>query len=183
MSETSQKPKIESPYALHSFILNRWSPRSFSAKEVENEELMTLLEAARWAASTSNSQPWRFIAGRKGEENFDKILSTLVEGNRLWAKDAPAFIATFNKGGSLYDLGLAIGNLSTQATSMNLYVHQMAGFMKEKMMEVFELSDEYQAVTVLAVGYLGEPDALQEPFKSRELAPQTRLPLAELLLK
>jgi len=182
MSETSQKPKIETSYPLHTFILNRWSPRSFSSQEVEKEKLMTLLEAARWAASTSNTQPWRFIVGKKGEENFDKILGTLMEGNRLWAKDAPAFIATFNKGGSLYDLGLAIGNLSTQATSMNLYVHQMAGFVKEKMIEAFGLSAEYQAVTVLAVGYLGEPEALQEPFKTRELAPQTRIALEDLLL-
>lgn len=183
MPSISQKPKIESEYPLHSFILDRWSPRSFSKEEVSNEAVMTLLEAARWAASTSNTQPWRFIAGRAGNENFEKILDTLAVGNQLWAKDAPVLIATFIKGGSLYDLGLAVGNLSTQATSMNLYVHQMAGFDKAKMMENFSLSDEYQAVTVLAVGYLGEPDALQEPFKSRELTAQTRLPLEELLLK
>lgn len=182
MPAISQKPKIESQYPVNELILERWSPRSFSNEAVQEEEIMTLLEAARWAASASNVQPWRFIVGKKGEEKFEKIFETLMEGNKPWAKNAPVLIATFIKGGSIYDLGLAVGNLSLQATSMNLYIHQMAGFFKDKMIETFGLSDEYQSVTILAIGHLGDADALIEPFLSRELVAQTRLPLEELLL-
>ncbi|MCX6150525.1 MAG: nitroreductase family protein [Ignavibacteriales bacterium] len=177
---------------LHELIIKRNSPRAFTEKEIEPEKLEDLFEAARWAASSMNEQPWRFIvAVRKDLENFDKMVKILNEPNKIWAKNAGALILTVAKQNldfnnklnkyAFYDVGQSVANLTLQATAINLYVHQMGGFSAEKAKEVFLLPDEFSAVSVLAIGYKGEPEMLPENLKVRELAVRTRKPIDEII--
>jgi nitroreductase len=187
------KPKPQFSHELHPLLQRRWSPRAFSAQPVEEEKLLTLLEAARWAASANNVQPWRFIyAAKEQDERYSKLFECLNERNQFWAKGAPALIMTlvkthFEQGGqpnkwALHDLGLAVGNLTVQASALDLYVHNIAGFSAEKARELFNLPPDVEPVTMIAVGYLGDAEHLAEPLKERELAQQQRKPLAELTL-
>jgi nitroreductase len=187
------KPKPQFAYDLHPLLQRRWSPRAFSARPVDGETVLTLLEAARWAASANNEQPWRFIyAAKEQGERYNKLFDCLNEWNQVWAKGAPALIMTlvkthFEKNDrpnkwALHDLGLAVGNLTTQASALDLYVHNMAGFSTEKARELFSLPPDVEPVTMIAVGYLGDPDQLPEQLKQRELAQQQRKSIAELTL-
>ena len=186
------KPKPQFSHELHPLLQRRWSPRAFSAQPVEEEKLLTLLEAARWAASANNVQPWRFIyAAKEQGERYSKLFECLNERNQSWAKNAPALIMTLVKthfDGSdqpnkwaLHDLGLAVGNLTTQASALDLHVHNMAGFSAEKARELFNLPPDVEPVTMIAVGYLGDPEQLPEPLKERELAQQQRKSIQELI--
>jgi nitroreductase len=186
------KPKPQFSHELHPLLQRRWSPRAFSAQPVEEEKLLTLLEAARWAASANNVQPWRFIyAAKEQVERYSKLFECLNERNQSWAKNAPALIMTlvkthFEQSGqpnkwALHDLGLAVGNLTTQASALDLYVHNMAGFSVERARELFNLPPGLDPVTMIAVGYLGDPEQLSESHKARELAQQERKPLEELI--
>lgn len=186
------KPKPEFAYPLHELIQKRWSPRAFADKPVSEETMRTLLEAARWAASSGNGQPWRFIYAHHAEtERFARLAGCLAGGNMVWAQHAPVLGLTLAQTvndknepnrWSFYDLGLAMGNLTTQATAVDLYLHQMAGFSVEKARETFALPAHLEPVTMFALGYLGDPEQLPEPFKGRETAPQQRKPLDELIL-
>ncbi len=166
-------------------IKNRWSPRSFSDKDIDQESINSLFEAASWAASAFNEQPWRFIyATKNNNEVYNKIMETLVEWNQNWAKSAPLLILNIAKLNfthnnepnrtALYDLGQAIGQLGLQASSMDLFVHQMSGFDQEKAAKDFSISHEYTAVSVLAVGYLGKAEDLDEDLKKMELSTRER---------
>lgn len=188
------KPQPHFAHDVHELIRKRWSPRTFAPRPVEEETILTLLEAARWAASSSNGQPWRFIYATQAQaDRFGKLFDCLSEGNQEWAGAAPVLILTLAKTRSersgrpnrwaLYDLGLAIGNLTTQATALDLYVRNMAGFSAEKARQHFALPDDIEPVTMIAVGYLGDLDQLPEDLKQRELASRERKPLAELILK
>ena len=176
-------------------ISARWSPRAFADTPVEQKKLLSVLEAARWASSSNNRQPWRFIVGQKGEATFDKLLGCLAQGNVSWAQHAPvlilstaerAFAATGDKPArdnrhALHDVGSAVNNLVLQATSLDLYVHQMAGFSPEKAVEAFAIPEDFEPVAILALGYLGNPDALPDALREREGAQRTRKPLDELV--
>jgi nitroreductase len=187
------KPAPSVNYPLHPLVRNRWSPRSFADTLLTEDTVMTLLEAARFAASANNFQPWRFIYATKEQENrYGKLFECLKDANKVWAKSAPLLLLTLVKVNfdnadkpnpwARHDLGLAIGNLTAQATSMELYVHNMAGFDAEKAVTLFNIPEEFQPVTMIAVGRLGNPDVLPEPLKQRELAAQERKPLSELVL-
>jgi nitroreductase len=176
---------------LHPFIRDRWSPRAYSEKSVSSGDLEILLEAARWAPSCSNEQPWRFIVARKeDQEGFAKILSVLDEGNQIWTKHAPVLMLTvikktFGQTGTPnrwapHDAGLALGSLMTQASSMGLYVHPMAGYDPDKARTTFQIPDDFEPMTAVALGYLGDPNTLPEKLRLRELAPRTRKPLGEI---
>ncbi len=186
------KPQPQFSHELHPLLQRRWSPRAFSPQPVAEEQLLTLLEAARWAASANNEQPWRFIyAAKEQSERYSRLFDCLNESNRIWAATAPALIMTlvkthFEKSGrpnrwALHDLGLAIGNLTTQASALDLYVHNMGGFSAEKGRQLFDLPADVEPVTMIAVGYLGDPEQLPEPLKGRELAQRQRKPLEELI--
>ena len=176
-------------------IRKRWSPRAFADRPVEREKLLSVLEAARWASSSNNRQPWRFVVTRRGEASFDKLLDCLREGNISWAKHAPVLILSaaeteFPARGdkparenrhALHDVGAAVNTLTLQATALDLYVHQMAGFYPEKAAEAFEIPEEFEPVAVLALGYLGNPDDLPKPLRERERAERSRKPLSELV--
>lgn len=187
------KPHPQFDYPVHELIQKRWSPRAFSAQPVEENQIMALFEAARWAASGGNEQPWRFIyATQEQAERFGKLFECLGEGNQGWAKAVPVLILTLVKTHSAHsgrpnkyawhDLGLAVGNLTTQASALDLYVHQMGGFSGDKARELFDLPADIEPVSMIAVGYLGDPDQLPDALKEREVAPRQRKALAELIL-
>ena len=177
---------------VHDLISKRWSPRAFSDKPVPPEALRSLFEAARWAPSSNNQQPWAFlIATRDDEENFAKVLSTLVEFNVSWACNAPALgmavsKLSFDNGtpnrNAFYDTGAATALLSVEATAQGLFVHQMAGFDPQKAKQVFGIPEGWEPIAALAVGYPGDPSSLPEKLRERELAPRTRKPVADFVM-
>jgi len=180
----------ESP--LHEVVLHRWSPRAFSDRLVSPAILKSIFEAARWAPSSSNSQPWAYIVATKDDkENFGKILSTMVEFNQGWAKHAPVLAISVaqirNKDGkpnthAFHDVGSASAQVSFQAVADGLNVHQMAGFDANKAREVFHIPDDWQPVAAMAIGYPGDPNSLPDKLKERELAPRVRKPLADFVM-
>lgn len=176
---------------VHDLLRKRWSPRAFSERTVTNEDLKTLLEAARWSFSSYNEQPWRFIIARKSDgADYERILSLLVPFNQAWAKSAPVLMITlakrtFSHNGNanlhaLHDAGAALALLSVQATAMGLHMHGMAGFDRERTRQELGVPDDYEVVAAVAVGYLGSLESLPKDLKERELAPRQRKPLSEL---
>ncbi|WKK72925.1 nitroreductase family protein [Rathayibacter oskolensis] len=174
-------------------LAERWSPRSYdSSAEIPTETLTSLLEAARWSPSASNTQPWRFIVARRGTPEFDRIVETLVGFNAAWAGSAAALIValaeTVDAEGTarpwaVYDLGQAVAHLSVQAHHEGLHVHQMAGFDKDGLRAAFGVDERFDPVTVAAVGVLAGPEALSnDVLREREVAPRTRLALDEIVL-
>jgi nitroreductase len=178
-------------HPINDFLSKRWSPRAFSTEPVEIEKLLSLFEAARWSPSGGNSQPWSFIlTTQQNSAAYAKLLGTLGERNQMWAKNAPVLVLTIarreNEPGkpnpwAVYDLGQSVAHLSVQASAVGLSVHQMAGFDRKKAAELFNLPEGYDAVTVIAIGYLGDPDMLPEGLREREIAPRTRKPLSEFV--
>lgn len=184
--------KATTDHAIQEVLTKRWSPYAFSDRAVSDEDLRSLFEAARWAASSYNEQPWSYIvAAREQRSEFDRILSCLVEGNQAWAKAAPVLalgVATlhFKRGGkvntvALHDLGLAAGNLVVEATARGLSVHQMVGILPDRARELYQIPDGSEAVTGIAIGYAGDPDTLPERLKPRDLSPRERKPLCEFV--
>jgi nitroreductase len=187
-----QKP-APSDFPVHELIRGRWSPRAFAEKPVPQDVLRSIFEAARWAPSSNNEQPWAYIVATKDDqENFDKMLSVLVEFNAQWARSAPVLALavaklTFGKNNSpnrnaQYDTGAASALLSVEATARGLAVHQMAGFDAEKARQVFAIPPGWEPIAALAIGYPGDPASLPSPLKDRELAPRTRKPIAEFVM-
>jgi nitroreductase len=172
-------------------ISERWSPRSFSPQEPDKTTLMRLFEAARWAPSSMNLQPWFFIVGTsESQDVYQQILSTLTPTNAQWAKDAPVLVIavmnTLRVNGkpnrwAPYDLGQSVANLSIQATAEGLYVHQMGGFDRQKAAELFHLPEGHEAMTAIAIGYLGRAETLDDELYERELAPRTRKDFSEFV--
>jgi nitroreductase len=182
--------KANTKYPIHELISNRWSARAFSEKSVSDETLFSLFEAARWAASANNEQPWRYIyAKREDTEAFNKIIECLMPGNRPWAKKAAVLMlcivkTTFGAENKIntaafHDAGLANANMMLQAVAHNMFGHMMGGFDKVKTKEIFSIPEGYETVLVIALGYLDKPETLEEPFKTREVTPRTRKELHE----
>jgi nitroreductase len=181
---TTQYPVLE-------LIKQRWSARSFSPKEISTESMLTILEAASWAASANNEQPWEFQYALKGTPGFDLIWNCLMPGNQPWNKKAAAFIVTiarntFGATGkpntyATHDVGLATSHILLQASSMDIFTHPMAGFEKDKLSEALGLTENQTPICVVALGYLDDAEKLEEPFKGRELTPRTRKPLSEIV--
>jgi nitroreductase len=180
-------------FPVHDLIRHRWSPRAFSDKPVEPAVLASLFEAARWAPSSSNEQPWAYLVATKDNpEDFAKTLSVLVEFNAAWAKNAPVLALAvshlkFQSNGNpnrnaFYDTGAATVLFSLEATARGLYIHQMAGFDPGKAKQVFEIPDDWEAIAAFAIGYPGETDSLPQKLQDREVAPRTRKPLAEFVM-
>jgi len=172
-------------YPIHALIEKRWSPRSFSEKDISQEDLRSLLEAARWAPSCFNEQPWAFIIARKSDvKDFQTMLSCLVEANRIWAQGAPVLAIAiaktqFSRNGNpnrhaLHDVGLAVGQMGIQAMSLGIYMHQMAGIHAETIRQSYQLPPECEPVTAIAFGYPGPPHQLPEALAAREQAPRQR---------
>ena len=180
-------------FPIHELIANRWSPRAFSEKEIAPGDLRSLFEAARWAPSSNNEQPWAFlVATRNDPENFSNALQPLVEFNANWAKHAYVLGYAvselhFAKNNSpnrnaQYDTGSAMAMLCTEATSRGLVVHQMAGFDPDTTREVFEIPSGWDAIAAFAIGYPGDTASLPEPYRSRETAPRVRKPIRDFVM-
>ena len=184
----SHEKLAETQTPIHELIRRRWSPRAFADLPVEPAKLLTIFEAARWAASASNEQPWAFLVATQDDpKNFEAMAGVLVDFNRAWANKAPVLILTlahtqFEKDGkpnrySFYDLGQAAANLSLQATALGLATHSMAGFNVEAARERFAVPPGWEPVSVIALGYPGHPDSLTEKLRQRETAQRQRKPL------
>jgi nitroreductase len=177
---------------VHPLLAERWSPRGFDqAHEIGDDALAALLEAARWAPSAQNSQPWRFLVTRRGESAHDRLFAALAPGNQAWAGAASALILvaarTAGDDGrpqpwALYDTGQAVAALVTQAQADGLSVHQMGGFGTGAVRAEFGLGEDLTPVVVLAIGRHDSEAGLPEPLAAREAAPRTRQPVGDLLL-
>lgn len=174
-------------------ILERWSPRAFADRDVSTADLKKVFEAARWAPSSYNEQPWRFILGVRGSTAYDKIGSALIPFNQAWALKAPVLIlgvakTRFSHNNSpnnyaIFDLGAASGFITLQAAALGLATHQMAGVDKDKAREILAIPELYEIGSVMALGYQGEPAALaNEQLTSSEVEPRTRKSLSELVM-
>lgn len=182
-----------SQHPIHDLIRDRWSPRAFSDKSVSPQILRSIFEAARWAPSSSNEQPWAYFVGTKDQpENFAQLLSVLVEFNQGWARHAPVLglaVAelAFAKNNTpnrnaLYDVGAATAHLTFEATARGLFVHQMGGFDADKARQVFGIPEGWAPIAAFAVGYPGDPAALPQPLHDREIAPRSRKPLTDFVM-
>ncbi|MGH9698363.1 MAG: nitroreductase family protein [Candidatus Acidiferrales bacterium] len=173
---------------VHDLIRHRWSPRAFDPRPVEPEKLRSLFEAARWAASSFNAQPWFFIVGTRADpKTYQLILDSFIEFNQGWAKGAPVValsVAGLNFANdakpnrhAFHDVGQAAANLAIEATAQGLAIHQMAGIDPEKARVNFAIPEGYEAVAGIAIGYPGDPESLSEALRERENAPRERKPL------
>jgi nitroreductase len=186
---TGRKP-ADTQHPIHDLIRERWSPRAFADRPVQADDLRSVLEAARWAASASNQQPWHFIVATK-EHPADHVrfVATLMDGNVRWAQHAPVLILVVAKlyehpgkeRNSYYDVGMAVGNLVTQAAHLGLATHQMGGFYVDKARETLNIPEGYEPLAMIAIGYPGDPTMLPDDLRERELAPRNRKPLDEFV--
>jgi len=173
-------------------LAERWSPRAFDPTAVVPETALTAaLEAARWSPSASNTQPWRFIVARRGSAEFDTIASALMGFNQAWAGSASALIVAIAemedaegtpRRWATYDLGQAVAHLSVQAHHDGLHVHQMGGFDVDALRSAFDIEERFLPTSVSAIGILGDPEALPDPLRERELAPRSRAALDEIVI-
>ena len=179
-------------HPIHELIARRWSPYAFADRPVSDADLRSLFEAARWAASSYNEQPWAYVVATKSDPDaFERLLSCLVEGNQEWAAAAPVLALgctslrfTLNgqpNAAAIHDLGLASANLTFEATARGLVVHQMIGILPDKARELYRIPEDVQPVTGLAIGYAADPSALPEKYRERDLAPRSRKPLSEFV--
>jgi nitroreductase len=184
--------KAATDYPIQQVLSERWSPYGFEDRPVSEAELRSLFEAARWAASSYNEQPWNYlVATRDNAHEFNRLLLCLVEANQAWAKAAPVLVLgvvslRFAKNSkdnraAVHDLGLAAGNLLVEATARGLSVHQMIGILPDKAREIYQIPDHYEAWTAMAIGYKADPAKLPEALKERDLAPRQRKPLREFV--
>jgi nitroreductase len=194
MATADIQAKVAQPdYEIIEAFKQRWSPRAFSDQPVEREKLRRAFEAARWAASSYNEQPWRFILGIKGAgDTYEKILNSLVEFNQSWAQTAPVLMLiagkqNFTNGGqynrvNMYDCGAAAITFCYQAAADGLYTHQMAGVDLDKAQETFGIDkNEYQVYAAMAVGYIGDLNQLPENLQQVEQAPRERKALPDFV--
>ena len=179
-------------FPVNELIKNRWSARSFSEKEIQQDTIHTLLEAASWAPSANNEQPWKFHVATKNDASFNKVWESLMQGNKPWCKNAAAFITifardTFSANGkenawASHDVGIATGYLLLQATSMHIYCHPMAGYDKQILKDNLQYEEGLVPQCIIAIGYLDDAEKLEEPFKTRELTPRARKNVDELII-
>lgn len=173
-------------------VAKRWSPRSFDpTKQIDLDVLERALEAARWSPSAYNAQPWRFAVAVRGSDLFAKMRSTLNDTNQVWAQHSGVFLLIvadlLKQDGqpnimAQYDAGQAAAYFTTQATADGLFVRQMMGFNRARIVDLFDLEDRFEPQTILAVGYPGDPEVLEEYQHQQEVGPRTRRNLSDSLL-
>ena len=185
--------RAETIVPVHEIIATRRSPRSFDESAViSDQDLLGILEAARWAPSAFNGQPWRFFVGKRGDELFNQIMASLVPFNQSWAERSSALILVAAKiaksDGTIhadyqFDCGLAVGQLVIETHHRGLIAHQMTGFDKAIAQEQLSLTAELVPVVVVAIGKQDAPEKLSGPLLERELAKRERLSLTEIVVK
>lgn len=192
MNTATIERNAETSVPLLDVLAARWSPRAFDPSiPVDEDKLLAALEAARWAPSASNTQPWRFIVARRGTDLHAKIDDALMGFNREWAGNAQVLIAAFAeetdadgnpRPWAQYDLGQAVAHLSVQAHADGLFVHQMGGIERDALRALAGTSERFTPVSVIALGELGDASALSEKLQLREVAARTRRPLSESVI-
>jgi len=187
MSRTPEHP-------IHELFTSRWSPRSFTGEALDDASLLSFFEAARWAPSARNSQPWRFIYAKNDSPRWAEFIALLNEQNQVWARNASALVVLISKthhippgGGEAvpannhaFDAGAAWANLALQAALQGWHTHAIGGYDKAKARELLQVPEGYALQIAIAIGKLGEKEALPQPLQERE-KPSQRLPLAELV--
>jgi nitroreductase len=179
-------------YHVDEIFLKRWSPRAMSGEGISHDELMSLFEAAKWAPSSFNNQPWRFIYARRNTENWELFFNLLVEGNKTWARNAAALIIIISKKAFDYDgspsrthsfdTGAAWQNLALQGSLKGLVVHGMQGFDYDKAREVLNIPDGYEVEAMVAVGKPGKKEDLPARLQQREI-PSTRKKISDIVFE
>jgi nitroreductase len=185
-----EKP-AQTQFPIHDLLKKRWSPRAFDERPVEADKLLSLFEAARWAPSSNNEQPWRFlVATKENKAEYDRLFNCLVEGNQQWAHHAPMLLLSvaklqFEDGSpnrhAFHDTGMAAENLVLQATALGLVAHQMAGFRIDQARVACQIPEGYEPAAMIAVGYPGDPAQLSDRLRAREGQPRVRKPLTEVV--
>ena len=189
------KGRAPTDHPIHDLLADRWSPYAFDpGRPVAAADLQSLFEAARWTMSSYNAQPWRYIVGTRDRspETWEKIHGVLVEGNQPWTRNAPVLALGLIRPhfehndkpnrAALHDLGAASALLTVEATARGLHVHQMIGIEPERAREVFDVPDELEPCTALAIGYLGQPGDIPDRYAERDAGKRERKPLAEIIL-
>ena len=181
----------DTQYPIHDLLRQRWSPRAFDDRPIELEKLRSLFEAARWAPSSNNGQPWRFLVATKGDKTeYDRLFNCLVEDNQKSAYRAPVLMLSvvqlqFEDGSpnryALHDAGMAAENLVLQGSALGLVAHQMAGFRIDQARADCQIPEGYEPVAMIAVGYPGDPALQSDRLRAQEAQPRVRKPLTELV--
>jgi nitroreductase len=185
--------KAETSVPIHPILTDRWSPRSFDhAALISTEDMTAFLEAARWAPSSYNFQPWRFIISRRGDATFQKICESLSGFNQVWAPSASALVAVVVEQKTeghiyppiaLFDTGLAVSQITVEAHHRGFVVHQMIGFDKKRMNKSFDITGQRDCIVILAIGRQGPAENLPEgQARERELLPRERFQLSDLII-
>jgi nitroreductase len=185
-----RKPENE----VNPLFINRWSPRAFTGEPIPDVILMSCFEAARWAPSSGNSQPWRFLYAKRGSLHWAMFLDLLVEGNRIWADKASALIVIASKKSNIregkeqllrthsYDTGAAWENFALQATHLNWHAHGMGGFDYDKAQAILQIPSGFAVEAMAAIGRLADKSILPEKLREREV-PSSRQPLHEMVIE
>jgi nitroreductase len=178
-------------FEINPVIVNRWSSRSFASYDIDDKDLFSLFESARWAPSSSNSQPWRFIYAKKNSENWNDFFNLLIDFNKQWCADASALVVVvsrknFENNGQpsvthQFDTGAAWENLALQAVSQGLVTHAMAGFDHDNARKILQVPDDYEIMVMIAIGKRGTKEKLSPDLQARE-TPNTRKPLSEIVM-
>jgi nitroreductase len=179
-------------FKINQIILNRWSPRSMTGEELDEDTIMSLFEAARWAPSSFNNQPWRFIYAKRNTKYWDKLFVLLAEPNKVWAKDAALLVVVlsnknFEYNGKFsithqYDAGAAWENLALEASTRGLVAHGMQGFDYEKTRENLEIPEDFDVMAMIAIGKRGPKENLPPNLQEKE-NPTDRKPLNEIVME
>jgi nitroreductase len=186
--------KAATDYPINDLIAARWSPYSFANRSISDQDLKSLFEAARWAASSFNEQPWSYIVAKKEDaEEFGRLVSCLVEANQVWAKQASALaigITRLNFAGTdksnraaIHDLGLASASLVLEATARGISTHQMIGIVPDKVRELYSVPEGNEPLTAVAIGYAGDPNNLPEALRTRDAARRPRKPIQDFIFR
>lgn len=186
------KKRRKTEYSINPLILNRWSPRAMTGEELSDDELMPLFEAARWAPSSYNGQPWRFIYAKRNTPHWDKLFNLMVEFNQSWAKNAAALVVVVSRKNfehdespnvvHSFDSGSAWENLALEAAARGLVTHGMAGFDYEKAKKELKVPDSYKVEAMIAIGKRGKKEELPEQLQERE-KPSDRKHLKEIIME
>jgi nitroreductase len=177
---------------INELILKRWSPVAFDPKPVEFDKIHLLFEAAKWAPSSRNAQPWRFLFASREMPEYKAFIDLMTEGNKVWARTAPLLVLSLaqvvstykNRPNRLafYETGMAVSNLLLQASSMGLFVHQMSGYDHERAKEVLVIPTRYEPAAMMAIGYKGDPSQLPEKVAAWEKRDRTRMEISKFLV-